>query len=102
MQNQESKAQDQEVHALDQDCYNRLIIHIDMDAYYAGVEMKKHNIPASQPLGVLQWKSLIAINYSAKSKGVKRGMLSHEALVVCPEMKFAHVSTLCLDKNGQE
>ena len=73
-----------------------------MDAYYAGVEMKKHNIPASQPLGVLQWKSLIAINYSAKSKGVKRGMLSHEALVVCPEMKFAHVSTLCLDKNGNE
>jgi len=37
--------------------FGRLIIHVDMDAYFAQVEMKKHGIPESQPLGVLQWDS---------------------------------------------
>jgi DNA polymerase eta len=58
----------------------RVIIHIDMDAYYAQVEMKKHGIPDTQPMGVLQWNSLIAINYAAKSLGIKRGMNHFEAL----------------------
>ena len=34
------------------DPFHRLIIHIDMDAYYAQVEMKAHGIPASQPMAV--------------------------------------------------
>jgi DNA polymerase eta len=51
-----------------------------MDAYYAQVEMKKHGIPDTQPMGVLQWNSLIAINYAAKSLGIKRGMNHFEAL----------------------
>ena len=72
-----------------------------MDAYYAQVEMKKHKIPDSQPMGTLQWKSLIAINYSAKEQGVKRGMLAHEALEVCPNMMFVHVSTI-IDRNGMD
>ena len=50
-------------------------------------------------MGSLQWKSLIAINYAAKENGVKRGMLAHEALEVCPNMMFVHVSTI-IDKNG--
>ena len=57
--------------------FNRLIIHLDMDAYYAQVEMKKHNIDLDvrlilsefklqKPVGVVQWFSLIALNYVAK------------------------------------
>jgi DNA polymerase eta len=72
-----------------------------MDAYYAQVEMKKHNVPENEPLGVLQWRSLIAINYAAKDQGVKRGMTVYEALAVCPDCKFAHVSTL-IDKDGKD
>jgi len=52
--------------------FDRLIIHVDMDAYYAQVEMKKHGIKEDEPMGVLQWKSLIAVNYAAKERGVKR------------------------------
>ena len=63
--------------------------------------MKKHGVPETQPLGVLQWRSLIALNYAAKHAGVKRGMLTTEALNVCPNMMFAHVSTL-IDKNGKD
>ena len=70
-----------------------------MDAYYAQVEMKKHGIKDDQPLAVMQWKGLIALNYAAKDRGVKRGMKCYEALRVCPEIKFAHVSTL-IDKDG--
>ena len=63
--------------------------------------MKKHGIPESQPLGVLQWRSLIALNYAAKQAGVRRGMSAYDALAVCENMKFAHVSTL-VDNNGQD
>lgn len=81
--------------------FRRLVIHVDMDAYYAQVEMKKHGIPETQPLGVLQWDSLIALNYAAKSRGVRRGMLALEALAVCEDMKFAHVATM-YDKDGKD
>ena len=63
--------------------------------------MKKHGVPDSQPLGVLQWRSLIAINYAAKDAGVKRGMLCTEALNACENMMFVHVGTL-IDKNGKD
>lgn len=51
---------------------DRLIIHIDMDAYYAQVESRKHGIKEEEPMGVLQWRSLIALNYVAKTRGIKR------------------------------
>ena len=33
--------------------FERVIIHFDMDAYYAQCESKKHNIPDDQPMAVL-------------------------------------------------
>lgn len=81
--------------------FRRLIIHVDMDAYFAQVEMKKHGIPESQPLGVLQWDSLIALNYAAKDRGVRRGMQAFDALAVCEDLKFAHVATM-FDKDGKD
>lgn len=65
-----------------------------MDAYYAQVEMKKHNIPECEPMGVLQWNSVIAINYKAKEMGVTRGMNAMECLAKASNMKFVHVSTI--------
>jgi DNA polymerase eta len=65
-----------------------------MDAYYAQVEMKAHNIDLNMPVGVLQWHSIIALNYVAKKSGVKRGMTSYEALEVRKDMIFVHVATI--------
>ena len=64
-----------------------------MDAYYAQVEMKKHNIDPKLPVAVQQWNALIALNYVAKGMGIKRSMTCYEALVLCPELVLVHVST---------
>lgn len=45
-------------------------------------------------MGVLQWNSLIAINYVAKRAGVKRCMTCYEALELRPDMVFVHVATI--------
>ena len=51
-------------------------------------------------MGVLQWNSLVAINYAAKAAGVKRHMKYFEALEVCQSMMFVHVATM-IDKPGE-
>lgn len=72
-----------------------------MDAYYAQVEMKRHGISESQPMCVLQWRSIVALNYKAKDLGVTRGMTVYDALTVCPTIRFVHVATLA-ERNGEE
>ena len=64
-----------------------------MDAYYAQVEMKKHNLDQTKPMAVQQWNSIIALNYPAKTMGVKRSMTVYEALSACQELTLVHVST---------
>ncbi|CAD8073295.1 unnamed protein product [Paramecium sonneborni] len=71
----------------------QVYIHIDMDAYYAQAEQKLLNIPENQPVCARQWNSLIAINYPARDAGIKRGMLSEEALKLCPDVLLPHVET---------
>lgn len=80
------------------DHFNRLIIHLDMDAYYAQVEMKQHKIDPEKPVAVLQWASIIALNYVAKKSGVKRGMSCFEALEVRNDMIFVHVGTIIINQ----
>lgn len=76
----------------------RYIILIDMDAYYAQVEMKKHKIDLTQPCVVQQWNAIIALNYVAKGMGVKRSMTVYDALCICPDLILIHVSTMtCSD-----
>ncbi|CAK80124.1 unnamed protein product (macronuclear) [Paramecium tetraurelia] len=71
----------------------QVYIHIDMDAYYAQAEQKLLNIPEDQPVCARQWNSLIAINYPARDAGIKRGMLSEEAIKLCPNVMLPHVET---------
>lgn len=52
-------------------------------------------------MGVLFWKSLVAINYSAKNLGINRGMTINEALDICSNMMFVNTATL-YDLNGQD
>lgn len=52
-------------------------------------------------MGVLQWNSLIALNYAAKNKGVRRGMNAFDALEVTQgEMAFVHVATMVETSNN--
>jgi len=72
----------------------RCVLHIDLDGFYAQVESKRLGLTADQPLGVVQWSSLIAVNYAAKRAGVKRGTTAEEASKLCPGVVLAHVETV--------
>jgi len=72
---------------------SRTVLHVDLDAFYAQVEMVRCGIPAEQPLCVQQWQGLIAVNYPARAKGIKRHCTVTDALALCPELKLVHVAT---------
>lgn len=51
----------------------RAIIHIDLDCFYAQVEIVRLNLPPATPLVVVQWGSVLAVSYPARKFGIKRG-----------------------------
>lgn len=58
-----------------------MIIHIDLDCFYAQVEHRRTNIERTRPLAVQQYSSLIAVNYAAREKGMLyylKGVKSHQ------------------------
>ena len=77
----------------------RVILHLDMDAFYAAVEAKRLGLNSRKvPLGVVQYDSLIAVSYAARPYGVKRGMRAEEARKLCPEISLPHVEYLSLSR----
>ncbi|KAK3244516.1 hypothetical protein CYMTET_45871 [Cymbomonas tetramitiformis] len=78
-----------------QDTFNhRVIVHCDLDCFYAQVEHKRLGVPMDVPLVVQQWEGLIAVNYAARKYGVTRGMRVPEAKRACPELRCVHVETI--------
>ena len=75
----------------------RIIALLDLDAFYAQVEMKRLNSAPSIPLAVRQWDGLIAVNYAARAAGVTRHMRADEALTRCPSIKLVHVELIDAD-----
>lgn len=80
----------------------RVILHIDMDCFYAQVEHVRVGIPRDEPLAVQQWDGLIAVNYAARAKGVTRHMRVAEAKMKCPELHCVHVEVLYGEQAGEE
>jgi nucleotidyltransferase/DNA polymerase involved in DNA repair len=52
---------------------HRVIIHLDLDCFYAQVEQQRLQLPREDPIAVQQWGSILAVNYPARKEGVKRG-----------------------------
>lgn len=75
-----------------------MVIHCDLDAFYCQVEHRRLAIPQDVPLAVQQWQGLIAVNYPARARGIKRHATAQEALRLCPEIRLVHVQTI--DENG--
>lgn len=71
----------------------RVIALCDSDAFYAACEMVRLNVPPDTPLVVLQWDSLIAVNYPARKYGISRMDKKKDALKRCPHLKVVHVAT---------
>ncbi|KAG6590552.1 DNA polymerase iota/DNA damage inducible protein [Phytophthora cinnamomi] len=72
----------------------RVIIHLDLDCFYAQVEQRRLKIPDGQPVAVQQWGSLLAVNYDARKFGVERGDFVDDAKKKCPHIHLPHVDTL--------
>ena len=71
----------------------RVILHSDMNCFYASVEMLHHPEFAGMPLAVggdpeARHGIVLTANYIAKKKGVKTGMALWQAKQVCPEIIF--------------
>lgn len=66
--------------------HSRVIIHIDMDCFYAQVEMNKNPDLRNVPMGVYQKRFVITSNYLAREKGVKKCMFIPEVKELCPEI----------------
>ena len=71
----------------------RVIALCDSDAFYAACEQVRLGIDPSLPLVVLQWDSLIAVNYPARKYGISRMCKIKDALRMCPHLKVVHVAT---------
>ena len=69
----------------------RVICHLDLDCFYCQVEHIRIGIASTEPLAVQQWNAVIAVNYPARSYGVKRGMTVKEVRAKCPTIHLIHV-----------
>lgn len=64
----------------------RSIIHVDMDCYYAQVEMVQHPEHKNKPLVVHQKHLIVTSNYIARQFGIKKCMSVQEGLSLCPNL----------------
>ncbi|KAI5829130.1 DNA/RNA polymerase [Schizophyllum commune Tattone D] len=71
----------------------RVVALCDSDAFYAACEMVRLRVDEEQPLVVLQWNALIAVNYPARKYGISRMDKLQDALKRCPHLKVVHVAT---------
>ncbi|XP_053557094.1 DNA polymerase iota isoform X2 [Bombina bombina] len=65
---------------------NRIIMHLDMDCFYAQVEMIRNPDLRNKPLGVQQKHIVVTCNYEARSLGVNKLMYIKEAKEKCPQL----------------
>ncbi|ETN43325.1 uncharacterized protein HMPREF1541_02484 [Cyphellophora europaea CBS 101466] len=71
----------------------RVITLIDFDCFYAQCESGRLGLSPEQPLGVQQFKHVIAINYAARAAGLKKVVSADEARKKCPSIVLQHVPT---------
>jgi len=67
----------------------RVVIHIDMDAFFAAVEERDDPALKGKPIGVIGSNArtvLVTSSYKAREFGVKTGMNVPEARAICPDI----------------
>ncbi|MEE6457861.1 hypothetical protein FKM82_000076 [Ascaphus truei] len=65
---------------------HRVIVHIDMDCFYAQVEMIRNPDLKDKPLGVQQKYIVVTCNYEARKLGVQKLMSVRDAKEICPQL----------------
>ncbi|WP_224981879.1 DNA polymerase IV [Geomonas agri] len=70
---------------------NRIILHIDMNAFFASVEQQSNPALQGKPVAVIgaaKRTIITTCSYEARAFGVRTGMNSWEARQKCPELIF--------------
>lgn len=80
--------------ALLPDHHQRTVLHIDVDCFYAQVEMVRNPSLRDKPLGIKQKNLMVTCNYMARSLGVKKSMWLKEALEILPNLVLVDGSDL--------
>lgn len=70
-----------------------MLMHIDMDAFFASIEQQINPALKGKPVIVgsrdKKYHTVVAAaSYEAKAYGIKSGMLSRDALKICPHAEF--------------
>uniref|UniRef100_A0AAY4BHD2 DNA polymerase kappa n=1 Tax=Denticeps clupeoides TaxID=299321 RepID=A0AAY4BHD2_9TELE len=65
---------------------SRVIVHVDMDAFYAAVEMRDRPELKDQPMAVGSMSMLSTSNYHARRFGVRAAMPGFIAKKLCPNL----------------
>eukprot|EP00037_Helgoeca_nana_P009816 m.86143 g.86143 ORF g.86143 m.86143 type:complete len:571 (+) comp19821_c0_seq3:201-1913(+) len=76
---------------------DRVVIHVDLDSFYAQVEQRRLGLPPETPLCVTQWGVLLAANYNARPFGVKKGMAEADAIKLCHGLTCVEVEKVSVD-----
>ncbi|XP_055322918.1 DNA polymerase iota [Sitodiplosis mosellana] len=71
---------------LSEEQHTNVIIHIDIDCFYAQVEEIRDPTLRNRPLGIQQKNIVVTCNYVARTYGVKKLMLLTDALRLCPDL----------------
>lgn len=66
--------------------FSRILVHIDMDAFYAAVEMRENPKLKDVPMAVGGNSMLCTSNYLARKFGVRAAMPGFIAKKLCPEL----------------
>ncbi|CEF59835.1 DNA polymerase kappa [Strongyloides ratti] len=67
---------------------SHIMLHIDMDAFYASVEMRDDPSLRNIPMAVGEMSMLSTSNYHARKYGVRSGMPGFIGIKLCPKLKI--------------
>ena len=66
----------------------RVVIHVDVDCFYAQVEENRNPELRGKPLAVTQKYLCVTTNYAARARGVAKMMGLKDAVAQCPELQL--------------
>ncbi|CAM9178189.1 unnamed protein product [Ectocarpus sp. 13 AM-2016] len=77
----------------------RVVLHIDLDAFFVQVERSLNPTLVGKPMVVQQHADIIAVSYEARALGVRKHMPTATIRREHPSVKLVHVETIGLQKD---